>query len=134
MTVDLASMILVITTLGGLATSAVLLYKAKSDKRKIVSETHKISADAAAVISSSAIALMAPMEAQINDLESRLKSATRRAEMLDKKLADTTRRLEVTTSDLREATKQLNAAHDRIDELESQLEIRIAQVKKENGV
>lgn len=106
------TIVLLITTLGGFGGTGVLLYKAKADKKRLTTETGKISADAAAVISDSAVALLKPMQDAIADLEKRLRSTTARADRLDRQLCNT-------TADLREATKQLNQALDRIDELEA---------------
>lgn len=72
------TLVLLITTLGGLASTGVLIYRAKADKRRLTTETGKLSADAAAVISNSAVALLKPMQDAIADLEGRLRKANDR--------------------------------------------------------
>lgn len=50
---------------GGLATAGVLIYRARSDKRNTDSNTSKNDADAAAVISETALELLAPLRAEV---------------------------------------------------------------------
>lgn len=95
MTIETA--VLLITTVGGLGSTLVLIYRARADKKRLTTETGKISADAAAVISSSAVALLQPLKAEIADLRERLGACT---------------------AELRETNKLLAAANGRIRELE----------------
>lgn len=108
---DVQTIVLLIGTIGGVVSTAMLVYNAKAQKKKLTNESGKISADAAAVISNSAVALLEPMRQQITDLEQRLSSANRRA-------GDLERQLNTTTKDLRHTTRQLNIAMDRVEELE----------------
>lgn len=77
------TLVLLITTLGGLASTGVLIYRAKADKRRLTTETGKLSADAAAVISNSAVILLKPMQDAIADLEDRLHKANARVSELE---------------------------------------------------
>lgn len=93
----IALIVTAITTLGGLASTAILIYRARADKRRLTTETGKISADAAAVISSSAVALLEPLKAEVAELRLRLTECT---------------------AELRETKTLLHAANFRIRELE----------------
>jgi len=101
---------LLIAAIGGFTTTAVLIYRAKAEKGKLTEETGKLSAEAAAVISNSALLLLEPMSDRIASLEARIKTAVERVETLDKLLL-------VSTTNLKEITLQLSAARVRIDQL-----------------
>lgn len=116
MTVEqLALLITSLTTFGGLGGTAVLIYRAREDKRKITNERGKLSADAAAVISDSAVALLKPMQDALTDLETRLAKSNERARVLEDRLI-------ATSAELGEAQKRLHTARLRIDELETTIE------------
>ena len=123
MTWDVQTIVLLITTLGGLISSIILIYRARADKHKITEESSKIGAEAAAVISATAVALLAPMREEVKTLEGKLQKANNRADHLS-------RQLETTTADLRDATKQLNLARDRIDDLEGQVESLLVRLQE----
>jgi peptidoglycan hydrolase CwlO-like protein len=121
---ELQTIVLLLGTFTGVATSAVLIFKARAERKKLTNESGKISADAAQVISNSAVALLAPMQEQITHLEARLSAA-------NKQILDLDRQLQTTTQDLRDTNRQLNIAMDRVEELEGIVE-RTRQRNKEN--
>lgn len=110
MTIDWETAILLATTIGGLGTTIVLVYRARAEKNKLTGETGKLSAETAAVISNSALLLLEPMRIEITSLEGRIKSATERADRLERHLAES-------TIALNETTRKLEVASKRIDEL-----------------
>jgi len=65
-----------ITTLGGLVSTLIMVYRARADKRRLTTETSKIDAEAAAVISSSAVALLLPLKAEVAELRTQLAACT----------------------------------------------------------
>lgn len=59
------STILNIIMPAGLATALVLLYRARADKRHVEAGTSKTDADAAAVISETAVVLLGPLRSEL---------------------------------------------------------------------
>jgi chromosome segregation ATPase len=119
-----------ILLIGGMVVSgvgaAIALAKVRSERRKMTSEAKKIDVDTIAVISSSAIALLAPMETKVKNLSAELAATTdqlakvtARAQESSAALAATTAELVSTKEELVETKTQLDAAVGRIADLEA---------------
>jgi len=108
MTFSAESIVLIATAIAAVVTALISVVKQRSERRKI-------SADTVSVISSSAIALLAPMEKQVTSLEKKLAAATTRADELELKYRGALARID-------ELESKHRSAQSRADELESQLE------------
>jgi uncharacterized coiled-coil DUF342 family protein len=80
----IADIILLITAVGGLGGTVYALLKVRTEKRKL-------GADAAQVLSQSAIGLLEPMNKQVDVLEARLDLCNKKIDQLNSEL-DATRR------------------------------------------
>lgn len=126
---SIEQVIIIVTTAIAVITAGVSLAKVRSERRKISAEAKKLDVDTVAVISSSALALLAPMEKEMtnlrkraSDAEAAVEAVTRRARQAEAKL---------TTNEL-----QLADALRRIEELETtvgELTARLARYEDEGG-
>lgn len=92
-----------IAVLGGL-TGLASIITAIIQKRKIEAEADKSGADAAQVLSAASIALLAPMEKQLNTLSAQLAASQSRANELD----DTLRATKTELADVQRMAHNLN--------------------------
>lgn len=92
-----------IAVLGGL-TGLASIITAVIQKRKIEAEADKSGADAAQVLSAASIALLAPMEKQLNTLSAQLAASQSRANELD----DTLRATKTELADVQRMAHGLN--------------------------
>jgi len=92
--VNIAQIIIgVITALGGLGATAAA-FSARSTNRKLQAEAQKSGADAASVLSTTAVGLLAPMREQIVVMEGHLRSANARIQELETQVRELTAELE----------------------------------------
>ena len=78
MGVNLASIVLIITAIGGLCATATALYRLQSERKKLVAE-------AASMVTSSAIELLAPLKKRIDFLNTELEACRKRVRALEEK-------------------------------------------------
>lgn len=81
-----------ITALGGLG-AVVLLFRVRSENKKLTAEARKADADAVAVLSQSAISLLAPLRAEVAALQSKVSELNAQVRILSADLDAAHRRL-----------------------------------------
>lgn len=123
MNYNIETVIPLITTLLGAIGTIYGFSRFKAERKKIDAEAEKIDVDAVAVISSSAIALLGPMEKQVTNLEARLVAVTKRADQLENKY-------ETASAELDYTRKSLEQTLARCDELETLTKKLLAELRR----
>lgn len=100
---------------GGFITSLVALLRVRSSNRKLNAEAGKTGADAAAVLSSSAVALLPAMNTQVAQMEARLTAANNTITELEGKLRSANTTIREMEGRLGEVLAELESMRKRIE-------------------
>lgn len=104
--------------LGG-AAGLTTLVTVRAQRRKLLSESKSVDADAAAKLSEAAVELLEPARRQVKDMEAQLDRATDRISRLEEALSSAHAEASTLRGQLADMTKDLRAAHDEIRRLSS---------------
>jgi septal ring factor EnvC (AmiA/AmiB activator) len=114
-----AGILQVASGLGGL-TVVIAILSLPWTLKKIRSDTRKTDADAAKVLSESAIAFLAPARAEIGELERRLRSANQRVNSLEEALRKSEQEVATLRTQVGQMTKDMTELRDENERLRDQ--------------
>ena len=110
----------IILAAGGLiggATGVVSLLTIRGQRRKLLSESKNIDADAATKLSEAAVELLEPARKQVKDMQAQLDRASKRIGDLEQALEGAQSEVTTLKGQLADMTKDLRTAHDEIRRL-----------------
>lgn len=103
--------------LGGLG-GGIAWYKAHAERDRILAERQQFEADAAGMITQTALSLIAPLKARIQEMDRERVLLQNRVQVLEQELSDTRTDLAQANARIYRLRRDLASAQDRITELE----------------